>query len=295
MRLDRLLAGLFLVSSLACTSPTSLRAVGVLVPPAARGEGELRVMTFNIQSGLGGLEEVAEVILAAAPDVVALQEVDVGSRRARGLHQPAALAERTGLKYHAHFRTTDLHGGAYGVALLSRFPLEAVAQHPLPVPPGTEPRTLAHAVMRVDGREVSIYVTHLTRRPFNGRVRMLQSVALLKRIAGDSRPKLLLGDLNDTPDSRTLRLLKREMMDVFALRGEGPADTYPLPSFLPDQRIDYVLACDHFLPRRSRVLRVKASDHYPVVADLTLLEPLRAPAAEVVQRPQAVEAPPSSP
>jgi hypothetical protein len=41
------------------------------------------------------------------------------------------------------------------------------------------------------------------------------------------------------------------------------------------------------MPKSSRVLRVKASDHYPVVADVTLLEPLKAPAAEVVERPHA--------
>jgi hypothetical protein len=37
------------------------------------------------------------------------------------------------------------------------------------------------------------------------------------------------------------------------------------------------------MPRSSKVLRVRASDHYPVVADLSLLEPVKAPTAEVVQ------------
>ncbi len=296
MRIDRLLAGLFLASSLACaSSPSSLRgdaapvtlsapgALAVAASSPVQGEGDLRVMTFNIQSAIHGLDKVAEVIRSASPDIVALQEVDVGSRRANGLDQPAELARRTGLRYYAHFRTTSLYGGDYGVALLSRYPLESVEQHALPVETGTEPRTVARVAMKVHGQDVSVYVTHLTRRPFNGGIRVRQSAAIMKLMDADPRPKLLMGDMNDTPDAGSLRLFKRELSDVFALRGEGPSDTYPLP-VIPNLRIDYVLASNRFMPRSSKVLRVKASDHYPVVADLTLLEPMRAPSAEVVER-----------
>lgn len=238
-------------------------------------EGVLRVMTFNIQSGARGLEGVAEVIRQARPDIVALQEVDLGSRRASGQNQAAVLAERTGLEHHAHFRTTDLHGGAYGIALLSRFPLEALAQYPLPVPRGAEPRTVVHALMRVAGREVSVYLTHLIRQPFNSDIRMRQSALIAGLLARDPRPKLLMGDLNDGPDSRTVRLLRRDLMDVFAASGQGPEGTYPLPlPFSPTMRIDYVLASEAFVPLRSAVLRVGASDHYPVIADVRLKESL---------------------
>jgi endonuclease/exonuclease/phosphatase family metal-dependent hydrolase len=230
-------------------------------------------MTFNIESGARGLDGVADVIRTARPDIVALQEVDLGSRRAGGLDQTAVLAERTGLTYHAHFRTTDLYGGAYGIALLSRFPLEALAQYPLPVPQGAEPRTVAHALMHVEGREVSVYLTHLIRRPFNGDTRVRQSALIAGMLAKDPRPKLLMGDLNDGPDSRAVRLLRRELTDVVAASGQGSDGTYPLPlPFSPSLRIDYVLACDAFVPLRSAVLRVGASDHYPVIADVRLKE-----------------------
>ncbi|MGZ3458528.1 MAG: endonuclease/exonuclease/phosphatase family protein, partial [Archangium sp.] len=57
------------------------------VAPAVVGtqrEGDLRVMTFNIQSGHEGVDKVAEAIRSEAPDIVALQEVDVHTRRADG-------------------------------------------------------------------------------------------------------------------------------------------------------------------------------------------------------------------
>lgn len=228
-------------------------------------------MTFNIESGVRGLDGVAEVIRGARPDIVALQEVDLGSSRAGGLDQTAVLAERTGLPYHAHFRTTDLFGGAYGIALLSRFPLEAMEQYPLPVPPGAEPRTVVHALMQVAGREVSVYLTHLIRRPFNGEARVRQSALIAALLAKDPRPKLLMGDLNDDPDSQPVRLLRREITDVAAASGQGLDGTFPLPlPFAPALRIDYVFACDEFVPVRSAVLHVGASDHYPVIADLRL-------------------------
>jgi endonuclease/exonuclease/phosphatase family metal-dependent hydrolase len=276
MTIARLLTASFAASLLACAStPHPVGAPHAVLAPeeeVPREAGDLRVMTFNIQSGAHGLDEVAQVIRSAGPDVVALQEVDVGSVRAGGLDQVAELAARTGLTHHAHFRTTDLYGGAYGVALLSRFPLEARAQHPLPVPEGDEPRTLAHAVLRVGEREVSVYATHLTRRPFNARVRLQQSVAILRLFEKDPRPKLLMGDLNDDPDSTPVRLLKREMTDVFASTGRGPSGTYPLPLFLPTLRIDYVLVDRAFSACNSRVLRVGVSDHYPVIADIHLKE-----------------------
>jgi len=281
MPILRLLSALCLSTALACASSSGTGPRSALAQQeasAARAPGELRVMTFNIQSGLRGLDAVAEVIRNAHPDIVALQEVDRGSSRAKGLDQAAVLAEQTGLTHHAYFRTTDLYGGAYGIALLSRFPLEALEEYPLPVPRGAEPRTLAHALMRVDGREVSVYLTHLIRRPFNGAARVRQSAIIAALLAKDPRPKLLMGDLNDDPDSRPVRLLRRDLTDVAAVSGQGSQGTYPLPlPFSPTLRIDYVLACDAFVPLRSEVLRVGVSDHYPLVADVRLKE---APAVE---------------
>jgi endonuclease/exonuclease/phosphatase family metal-dependent hydrolase len=70
--------------------------------------------------------------------------------------------------------------------------------------------------------------------------------------------------------------LSRQLRDVArATRSDGTG-TYPMPLFLKSLRIDYVMACGAFTPVSTRVLRVGASDHYPVVADLKL-EPAQAP------------------
>jgi endonuclease/exonuclease/phosphatase family metal-dependent hydrolase len=230
----------------------------------------MRVMTFNIQSGSHGLPAVADAINSAEPDLVAMQEVDCITSRSNQLDQAAELSKLTGLAHHQHFRATDYHGGAYGLALVSRYPIAAVEQQMLPVDKGLEPRTLARAVVSVGGREVSIYLTHLTHLPTRSTLRLKQTRFILAEMAKDRRPKILLGDMNDSADSEAVAHLAAAMGDVFAQRGDGPGGTYPLPVFLPEIRIDYVFASREIRPLQSYVLRVLASDHFPLVADLEL-------------------------
>ncbi|HEX5042351.1 MAG TPA: endonuclease/exonuclease/phosphatase family protein, partial [Candidatus Polarisedimenticolaceae bacterium] len=215
------------------------------VKPSAGGT-PLRVMTFNIKSGLYGLEKVAHVIEETWPDVVALQEVDVGARRSGRVDQPARLAAATGLQHRAYFQATTKSHGAYGVALLSRFPLERRAQYRLPVPPGAEPRTLGHVVVTVGGQDVSLYVTHLIQMPFHDGARAAQTQAISGVLARDARPKLLLGDFNDFADGAALAGLRAQLQDVFAAVGQGPEGTLPLP-FRQAWRIDYIFACKSFV------------------------------------------------
>jgi endonuclease/exonuclease/phosphatase (EEP) superfamily protein YafD len=79
-----------------------------------------------------------------------------------------------------------------------------------------------------------------------------------------------MGDLNDGADSEAVKALNGALDDVFARRGEGPGGTFPLPAFLPDARIDFVFASREMTPLRSYVLKVIASDHYPLIADLAV-------------------------
>jgi endonuclease/exonuclease/phosphatase family metal-dependent hydrolase len=244
------------------------------------GGTPLRVMTFNIKSGRYGLQKVARVIQHANPDVVALQEVDIGAMRSGQVDQPALLSAATGLPHWTYFQATTKSGGAYGVALLSRFPMERDAQYPLPVPAGAEPRTLGHAVVQIGEQEVSLYVTHLIQMPFRDAARTGQTQLISRVLAADSRPKLLLGDFNDFADAEAMAPLRTQLQDVFAAVGSGPDGTLPLPlPFSPECRIDYIFACKGFVPRASRVIRARASDHFPVVAELELRSPALAASA----------------
>ena len=103
----------------------------------ARDPRTLRVMSYNIHIGVGldkksDLARIANVIKAADVDVVALQEVDVRTRRSgTDVDQLAELAKLTGM--HGRFgKGRDFDGGEYGQAILSRQPIKEFTVHKLP-------------------------------------------------------------------------------------------------------------------------------------------------------------------
>jgi endonuclease/exonuclease/phosphatase family metal-dependent hydrolase len=91
---------------------------------------EIRVLTYNIDSGVGtdgklDLVRIAKVILAAKPDLVALQAVDQNTKRAGDVDQAASLGKLTGME--AIFsRAIDVAGGgAFGNAVLTKLPVRS--------------------------------------------------------------------------------------------------------------------------------------------------------------------------
>src|SRR5215212_2221501 len=90
---------------------------------------EIRVVTYNIHHGEGldkkfGLERIAKVLMAAKPDIIALQEVDQGTKRASRVDQPAEFARLTGMRV-VFGRNIPYDGGGYGTAVLTRLPIRS--------------------------------------------------------------------------------------------------------------------------------------------------------------------------
>lgn len=235
-------------------------------------------MTYNVHGFVGtdnvyDPERVARVIEAASPSVVALQEVDFG----RGPPiEPAAieqLAARLGMQCHFTF-ARDGKNGHFGNAVLSPFALRLVAEGPLP-----RHRDEGRAVqwLEVSSPEFRLHLinTHLSvRRDERKRqVRALLGAEWMAK-AGKQVPLVLCGDLNASPFSGVYRTLGRELIDV---QGGRTRRLATWPSRLPFWRIDHmfvgpglgVLACAVVDSPSARV----ASDHLPLIADLTFGQP----------------------
>src|SRR6056297_1670777 len=96
----------------------------------------IRVLCYNIHYGQGtdgkyDVERLAKVINRSRPDLVALQEVDVGVNRSGRVHQARRLAELTGMA--VRFGPTQHYqGGLFGNAVLTRYEILDVLIHPLP-------------------------------------------------------------------------------------------------------------------------------------------------------------------
>lgn len=230
----------------------------------------LRVLCYNAHHGEGtdgklDLPRIANVIRAADPDLVALQELDDKTKRTGGVDQTAELARLTGL--HGKFgKAIDFQGGGYGQALLSRFPLGDATVHPLPGMPNREKRIAFEARLAIDGRDLSFVTTHLDHQLAAEREQ--QAAKLNELFSGTDRPVILAGDLNATPDSKEFAALTAKWTDATA----GKA-LLTIPVDKPTRQIDHVLfrPADRFRVVSAVVVdEPVASDHRPV---LVVLEP----------------------
>jgi endonuclease/exonuclease/phosphatase family metal-dependent hydrolase len=252
-------------------------------PPVA-----VRAMNFNIRAGSGedGAFDVARTAAAIAaqhPDVVALEEVDVHwGARSNWEDEAREIAAATHMRvFFAPIYSLDPPSpGApreeFGVALLSRHPILSAVNHeltrlstqvsdPVPAPaPG-----FPEIVTEIGGARVHVYGTHLDYRA-DPSVRRLQVADTLRILDEDhGEQQILMGDLNATPSAPELAPLLGRLTDAWAVAHPGePGLTYP--AGVPAQRIDYVLVSPSVGVRGADVPVTEASDHRPVVADLSV-------------------------
>lgn len=238
----------------------------------------LRVASFNIHYGAGAdnrfdLRHTAEMIEAIDADIIGLQEVDRHFRdRSEWLDTIGELASMLNL-HHAYGPNIDLdplEPGAprrqYGCALLSAWPVSNVRNTRLPQHPDSEPRGLLEADVRVAGTRLRFATTHMQHT--SDVEWQEQADAIAEAIDGFDGPYILVGDTNAVPDSPGTATFTDRLDDVWAQVGVGDgltaANTW---------RFDYI-----FVPRGSDIrsawlVSTDASDHLPLVADVTLTKP----------------------
>ena len=244
-----------------------------------------RIMTYNVHSCVGVDEKldvarIAAVIAQCKPDIVALQELDVGRARTGGVDQAHAIASRLDMTFHFNC-AMHLAEEQYGDAILTTLPMRVVHSGPLPTLPrvrGLEPRGALWVAVEVDGVEVQIINTHLGLVPLEQRA---QVAALLSKEwldhADCTDPVILIGDFNATSRYFAYNALAKRLRDA-QLDLQRPnrfrRTTPTFPSRFPVLRIDHM-----FVSPGIQVLDVNApngpltraaSDHLPLVADFKL-------------------------
>ena len=231
------------------------------------------VLTYNIHhgedaKGRSNLDAVAQIINALQPDLVALQEVDNKTTRAKGLDLTSELSRRTGMEG-VFGKAMDFAGGGYGEAVLSRLPILATKNNLLPHTPNAEPRAALEIEVRLPNGESLLFVgTHLDhlRNPEN---RTMQARRIKELYQDCELPVILAGDLNATPESDVIGTLLTEWSCADKM---NLAPTFP--AVRPKRKIDYIMYRPRHLWRvlESRVIDEKiASDHCPLLAVLELL------------------------
>lgn len=267
-----------LVNSPACAFFTGY-FLGFNIPLHAAPMGNrapIRVMTYNIHYGSGGVENLVSVIKQQRADIVCLQE----TRAYAGWPDPVPGLQR-------YLRGWHMARGAE-VATLSRYPISFTKAHPMMQPLG---RIVLETTIDVQGQRLTVFNTHISTADMSRKggavtaghrwktpayvqgtanARMRQLPILLKAANSARTPVIITGDFNNPPRGIFYRRLTRNYRDAFRAAGWGTGNTFR--SDLPVMRIDHILAGEGVNVHDCYVPRVSASDHRPVVAEISIVE-----------------------
>jgi endonuclease/exonuclease/phosphatase family metal-dependent hydrolase len=245
-----------------------------------------RLMTYNVHGCVGvdgrlDVGRIAAVIAHARPDIVALQELDVGRARSGRVDQAHEIASRLGMQFHFN-SAFNVAEEQYGDAILTHLPYRLIRTGPLPTLPRTrlERRgALWAAVALPGGSELQVLNTHLGLVP-------LEQQAQVKALLGPDwighsawrAPGVLLGDFNANSRYAAYRMLAQRLRDLQMAQGDERAlrrRVRTFPSRMPVMRIDHMFLTPGLevsgVHAPGDALARVASDHLPLVADLKAL------------------------
>lgn len=236
----------------------------------------VRIATYNVHKcqGMDGRtrpERIARVLEEINADVIGLQEVwSIHGHRAEA-DQAGYIAEALGMHY-IHAEARKLHGGVYGNAMLSRFPVEQHGKMDI-THVGREERCVLRADIPVEAYRLHVFNLHLGtgffERRFQARALMEHHLLRAPDLTGH---RVVMGDLNEWTRGLVTRTLSDEFRRVDLEAPIFRRRTYP--ALLPFLHLDYI-----YLENSLRVkdaffhtsrLALVASDHLPLVADVAL-------------------------
>ncbi len=240
-----------------------------------------RLLTYNVHRCVGvdrrlDVGRIAAVIAEHEPDVVCLQELDVGRARTGLVDQASVIADRLEMTFHFH-AAMRVETEQYGDAILTLRPERLIKSDELPTlngVPGLEPRGALWVEVEFDGVPVNVINTHLGLVP---REQRLQAAALLgEEWLGHpdcSGPTLLTGDFNATSITRPYQALTRRLSDCQRELGLRPS-VKTFPSSFPAIRIDHCFTSPEVVVTAVSApfspLARMASDHLPLVVDFEI-------------------------
>ncbi len=249
----------------------------------------LRLLSYNVQVGIGStrphhyfrdswqhilphprrfhvLDRIAEVL--SGYDVVALQEVDAGSRRTGFVNLTEYLALQADFPFWYHQRNRDLGKIAqHANGLLSRYRPTEIVEHKLPgLIPGRGALMVRYGT---SDAPVVVLLVHLS---LSRRARC-QQIAYICEVVNTYEHVVVMGDLNCELGSREMNALFRRT----PLR--EPLDRHhTFPSWRPMRNIDHILVTPGLGVRKSHVLHHAHSDHLPIAMEVILPASVQLPA-----------------
>ena len=259
-------------------------------------EDALKIISYNVgrfalhdTDGVDSSKECAdsifEFIRRQDADIVCLQEFKI-----RDVSQTKSYLSKKLKGYKAEYYLFPATDGAFGNVTLSKLPVKGKGKIKF-----EESANLAiYTDYEHDGKTFRVYNCHFESYNISptGIVKalaqrdstILEETGTKMKRSITRRPKqvdkvfsdiencsvdaFVCGDFNDNPMSYTYYRMTRERKDAFVEAGHGFGATY---SFLwPLLRIDYILIPENYMSVSQKTTRIPYSDHYPVIAEISL-------------------------
>jgi len=236
-----------------------LPALPKAVPEATQDGGTLRVMTYNIQQGYdtrgeNAYNDLLQTIRAQNPDILGLQESDTA--RIANANGDVVRYLANGLGMYSYYGP-DTTTGTFGIALLSRYPIENPRTFFM-YSEGEQTAAIL-AEVRADGETYTILVTHLG----NGGPLIQQQQVLVEIAMQDN--VIAMGDFNFRPSAEQYRQTTALFSDAWETAAQ---QIPPQAGFDAAQRIDHVFLSPALRAVRAEYLPEGISDHPGLVVDV---------------------------
>ena len=229
----------------------------------------MKLMTYNVHSGMDAfgkldLEGIAKTIKDIDPDICVLNEVRIGCPKCGNIDQSEFYGSETGM-YSRFAKAIDLKEGVYGIALLSKYPIESFEVMKVPtVPvaerkPRFEERVIEKALINTPCGRFTVFGSHFG---LTDAEQLNATELLLSEVRKADTKVVFMGDLNMTPDNENIKRISKTLTDT------DPEHGFTFSSVEPFEKIDYIFVSPCIEPKKAYTVRTTASDHMPRITEI---------------------------
>ncbi len=268
--------------------------------------GDITVMSYNVRlldlydwtGKKGTRKKLIELIKKQNADVVCLQEFY--SKDNSGLDNIKAIKESGRYPYHAECNLKEQANRKWGSVVFSKYP---ITDNENIIINEEKKNMIQECELVINKKKIRLFNIHLHSNKLSSKDVVLEKEGKIAKLAEKTikqsksifgkltraysqrgsevdlssyliqeetkYPTIVCGDLNDLPSSYSYFNIRSELKDAFLEKGIGIGATYNGNiSFL---RIDYIFFQEKLLLNGFKKIKVNYSDHYPLIANFTLL------------------------
>jgi endonuclease/exonuclease/phosphatase family metal-dependent hydrolase len=269
-----------------------------LTKPSGNKSNTFKVLSYNVRlfnyfennHGITSEKKIIQFLKSQKPDIICLQEYFLlGNPKVEETFLESAL----GSEYNTHLKIIGTgRNKAYGIVTFSKFPIVGKGEIVHPASSSLSiytdvliqkdtfriynnhlqsfrlmrmERSFINELTTTDDKEALTEVKTLSVSLKKGFVkRAIQAKVVKNHINKSPYPVIVAGDFNDTPVSFAYTKIRKGLNDSFVNSGYGAGFTYK--GNYPANRIDYILYDNSFINSYFEIIKVRYSDHYPIIS-----------------------------